>query len=326
MTHTTPSIPWIEKYRPHNIDDLLVDKCTMTKIKRIIEEKNMPNIIITGIPGIGKTTTILCIAKYLMGKYFNKGVLELNASDDRGIKSVQELIINFCKKKLDLTSDSEAFSSHKLVLLDEADNMTKKAQQLISNVMGKYNETTRFAFTCNNSEDIIDAIQSRCIIMRYKRLSNKKLITRLKYICEEEHIPYSLDGLEALILVASGDMRQAINNLQTISMGYSNVTEENVFKICDKPHPLVIKQIFNNCITKNAKETIVLLKQLKDDGYTTLDIINNMLIVIKSSKLNDIDDSIKIKFFNELSKTAVIINKGYNSQLQLVGCICKLLL
>ena len=110
----------------------------------------MPNIIITGIPGIGKTTTILCIAKNLIRKYFEEGVLELNASDVRGVKTVQETIEYFCKKKLQI---DENFANHKIVLLDEADNMTKKAQQSINNLMEQYQDTTRFAFTCNNSSD-----------------------------------------------------------------------------------------------------------------------------------------------------------------------------
>ena len=155
------NIPWVEKYRPTNIENLVLETPIYNKIKKIIDDKNMPNIIITGLPGIGKTTTILCIAKILLGKYFEQGVLELNASDDRGIKAVQDSIIYFCKKKLEMEED---YAQHKIVLLDEADNMTTKAQQLVNNLMEKYHSTTRFAFTCNNSSDIIEAIQSRCII------------------------------------------------------------------------------------------------------------------------------------------------------------------
>ena len=103
----TSNIPWVEKYRPKKIQDLVLDKCILTKIKKIVEEKNMPNLIITGVPGIGKTTTILCIAKQLLGKYIEQGKLELNASDERGIKTVQESIIYFCKKKFDLIDEKD---------------------------------------------------------------------------------------------------------------------------------------------------------------------------------------------------------------------------
>ena len=160
--------PWIEKYRPTNINNLVIDDITLNKFKKIINDLEMPNCIITGNSGIGKTSTLLCMAEQLYGPYKNEAVLEQSASDDRGIKAVQDSIIHFCKKKLVIKG--KKYAKHKLVLLDEADNMTPKAQQLINNLMEKYIHTTRFTFTCNNSSDIIEAIQSRCIIFRYKRL------------------------------------------------------------------------------------------------------------------------------------------------------------
>src|SRR5579863_6482924 len=116
------SIPWVEKYRPHKVNDLVLDEATCNKIKKIIFDKNMPNIIISGSPGIGKTTTILCMARNILGSSYKDAVIELNASDERGVKVVQERIETFCK-----TRNSNI--QHKIVLLDEADNMTKKAQQ-----------------------------------------------------------------------------------------------------------------------------------------------------------------------------------------------------
>ena len=162
------TIPWIEKYRPKTLDDLIVDEITLTKLRSIIERSDMPNIIITGMPGIGKTTTILCLAHSLLGKYYKDAVLELNASDDRGIKTVQNTINSFCKKKMQIAKNVR---KHKIILLDEADNMTEKAQKLIGNLMEKYGETTRFAFTCNTSNDINETIQTKCIILRYKRIN-----------------------------------------------------------------------------------------------------------------------------------------------------------
>ena len=192
---STLNTPWIEKYRPTKVEDLVLDNGTLNKIRKIVLDKTMPNIIITGVPGIGKTTTILCIAKNLLGKYFKEGVLELNASDERGVKTVQESIEYFCKKKLDIDDE---FSKHKIILLDEADNMTRKAQQAINNLMEQYHETTRFAFTCNNSSEIIEAIQSRCIIFRYCRLNHEQITNRLKTICALEKVEYTEDGLRKI--------------------------------------------------------------------------------------------------------------------------------
>ena len=168
-------LPWIEKYRPRKIEDVILDANILAKIKKIIKDRDMPNIIITGTPGIGKTTTIKCIGRALYGKYISSAVLELNASDDRGIK-VDEPITNFCKNMALFGPD---ICKHKMIILDEADNITQKAQHAINKKMEDFGATTRFAFTCNKSVDIIDAIQSRCIIFRYIRLSGPEMAKKL---------------------------------------------------------------------------------------------------------------------------------------------------
>lgn len=327
----TLNIPWVEKYRPKKIDDLVLNPYLLEKIKKIIKDKDMPNLIITGIPGIGKTTTILCIAKQLLGKYFDQGVLELNASDDRGIKSVQDSIIYFCKKKLDLNKKSrknnnKIYSNHKIILLDEADNMTKKAQQLINNLMEKYHNNTRFAFTCNNSSGIIEAIQSRCIILRYIRLSNEQIASRLKFICEKENVPYTEDGINEIANITQGDLRQAINNLQLIYNGYRDITPENVYRLCDIPHPLVIKEIFLACKQKNIREALKLLDNLRKQGYSNSDISISMINTLKNMKTDEIDDETKIKYLEDICRTSLIISKGIDKSLQLTGCIAHLCL
>ena len=128
-----------DKYRPKNIDEIMLDNHTRNTISKIIENKFLKNnIIITGVPGIGKTTTLQCIAKILLGKHFHNAMIELNASDERGIKAIQDTIINFCKKKIDLSPDNvQEYSPHKIIILDEADNMTSKAQHLINSLNGR---------------------------------------------------------------------------------------------------------------------------------------------------------------------------------------------
>lgn len=313
--------PWVEKYRPSNVHELVLNDGTLNKIKKIIEEKSMPNIIITGPPGVGKTTSILCIAKNLLGKYFKEGVLELNASDERGVKTVHESMEYFCKKKLDI---DEKYAQHKIVLLDEADNMTLKAQQSIKNLIKEYNNTTRFAFTCNNSSDIIESIQSRCIIFRYIRLTNIQLLQRLKKICELEKIDYTEDGLQAIIVIARGDLRQAINSLQLTYNGYIKVIPENVYKLCDKPHPLVIENIFQACYQKNIVVALKYLSELRDKGYSSSDISISMINTLKTLNKDIFDEKTKIRYMEEITRTCLVISKGLNSELQLDGAIAFL--
>jgi replication factor C subunit 2/4 len=318
------NIPWIEKYRPIKIEDLVIDDDIRNRINKFNNDKEMPNIIITGVPGIGKTTTILCIAKCLLGRYFKQGVLELNASDDRGIKSVNDSITYFCKKKMDIDDTNRQYSKHKIILLDEADNMTKKAQQLVNNLMKQYKHTTRFAFTCNNSSDIIEAIQSSCIILRYKRLNDPEMLKRLQNICEQEQITYNDEGLKSIVLTSQGDMRKAINHLQLTYNGYGDINPVNVYKLCDKPHPIVIKDIFIACHNKNLKTALILLDKLREKGYSSSDISLSMFNTLKVLEINEIDEMTKIKYMTEISKTSQIITKGVNTSLQLTGCIAEL--
>lgn len=312
---------WIEKYRSTNVDDLVLNPAALNKIKKIIEEKDMPNIIITGPPGIGKTTTILCIAKNLLGKYFREGVLELNASDERGVKTVQDSIEYFCKKRL--TTD-EKCSRHKIVLLDEADNMTKKAQQSIKNLIKQYNDTTRFAFTCNNSSEIIESIQSRCIIFRYCRLNNEQVLQKLIQICENEKISFTMEGLKSIVTTSQGDLREAINKLQTIHEGLGSVVPNNVYALYDKPHPVTIESIFKCCYNKDVRSALSKLYALRNEGYSSSDISISMFNTLKNLDPKIFNEETKIRFMEQISKTCLVISKGIDTDLQLTGCIAFL--
>lgn len=309
-------IPWIEKYRPISIEDIIIDHTNLKRIQYIVENGSMPNIIISGEPGIGKTTTILCLAKILLGEKYKEGVLELNASDDRGIKIVQESMTIFCKKTF-----YEKFQ-HKIVLLDEADNLTPKAQQLIANLMENYGNNTRFAFTCNNSTEIIDSIQSRCIILRYKRLNTEKLRERILQICEFENIDYDDEGIDTIIFGSRGDLRRAINNLQAVHIGFGNITTENVNKICDKPNPVIVRQIIEHCKKSEINSAIKIINSLKNKGYSSSDIIISIHTVLKN--YDNIDNASRIRYINELGKTCINVNKGVDTNLQLYGCLSRI--
>ena len=180
----------------------------------------------TGPPGTGKTTSVLCLCHELLGDMYKEAVLELNASDARGIDVVRNKIKMFAQKKVTLPPGKQ-----KLIILDEADSMTMGAQQALRRTMEIYSNTTRFALACNNSTKIIEPIQSRCAVLRYTRLSDAEVLSRLEDVAAKENVSYDVSGLEAIVFVAEGDMRNALNSMQSTVSGFGTVTSENVFKV-----------------------------------------------------------------------------------------------
>ena len=317
------NIPWIEKYRPTDIKDIMLDKIITCEINNILKQREIPNMIITGTPGTGKTTTILCLVYQLYGPYAKDAVLELNASDDRGIHSINTTVIDFCNFVLP-SYDLDKYSKHKLVIFDEADNMTDKALPIISMLMDKYYNTTRFVFTCNISSKIIESIQSRCKILRFKRLENKKSIKKLSEICKKEKVNYNNDGLEEILISSNGDMRMAINILQLTVDKFSEITLESVIQTCDKPSPLIIKQILLDCKNNKLKDAIENTYKLKEKGFTGVDIINNSFNVLKLNICNDIQENVKIKLLYVISNHMYEISKTIDTNIQLTSFLVDL--
>ena len=318
-------IPWIEKYRPRLIDNIVVDDTIMREIKNMVKNKDIPNMILTGTPGIGKTTTLLCLAYELYGPHVKEAVLELNASDDRGIQSINSSVINFCNYLLSYKDDKKCkYAKHKLIIFDEADNMTDKALPIISMLMDKYHETTRFVFTCNVSSKIIESIQSRCKILRFSRLHTDFVTKRLIDICKIENVKYKTNGIEEIAIISNGDLRSGINLLQLTHDKYDIVNLENVSKACDKPSAVLIKNIIVDCINKKLKEAIKNAFILKSNGFTGVDIIYNSFNVMKLHICNDISEDMKIKVLSVISDYMFSISKTMDTDVQLSSFLIEL--
>ena len=202
--------PWIEKYRPELLSDVVGNSEAVSRLRAIAEVGNLPNIILAGPPGIGKTTSILCLAHEMLGPAYKNAVLELNASDARGIDVVRNKIKAFAQKKVTLPP-----GRHKIIILDEADSMTSSAQQALRRTMELYSSSTRFALACNQSTKIIEPIQSRCAVLRFTKLHDAEILARLQKVGAYEGVSYDDGGLEAIIFTAEGDMRNALNALQS---------------------------------------------------------------------------------------------------------------
>lgn len=313
-------LPWVEKHRPRTLADVVGNEDTIIRLRQIAKTGNMTHIIIAGPPGTGKTTSIHCLARHLLGDLYGRAVLELNASDARGIDVVRNKIKMFAQKKVVLPR-----GRHKVIILDEADSMTNSAQQAMRRTMELYSNTTRFALACNISSKIIEPIQSRCAIIRFARLQDIQVLKRIKQVMELENVQaYSEDGLEALIFTAQGDMRHALNNLQATYAGLGNITAENVFKVVDQPHPLKIQKILGMCVQGEISDAINGIHELWHAGYAGIDIIGTIFRVCKNLPNNVITDRVKLFFIREIGFTHMRIADGIDSLLQLTGLLGRL--
>lgn len=309
------SIPWIEKYRPKEIDDIILDEYVERQIKICLEDRDNVHLIINGFPGIGKTSTVRCIAKKILGENLKDGYLELNSADDRGISSISNVIPKFCKKI--------NFTGTKVILFDEADNMTIKCQNDINNMIKLYGQKTKFIFTCNDSTKISEDLQSVCRIIRFKPLNNEQITTYLTKICDAEKIEYHKNGFEMICYIANGDMRKAINNLQLTAFSFNKITKNNVLKICKVPDPEDIKNIIKFCLDKNLIEANNNLNKIINDGYYYLDIVNAFSFVLISDET--IPNNQKIKLLNNVNQTKIIISGGLRSNIQIVAMLCQMI-
>ncbi|RXK42423.1 replication factor C subunit 2/4 [Tremella mesenterica] len=310
-------MPWVEKYRPVLLDDIVGNTDTVERLKVIAEDGNVPHIIISGMPGIGKTTSIHCLAHALLGESYKEGVLELNASDERGIDVVRNKIKSFAQRKVTLPP-----GRHKIIILDEADSMTAGAQQALRRTMEIYSNTTRFALACNMSNKIIEPIQSRCAILRYSKLKDAEVLKRLKELCEMEDVKHNDAGLSALIFTAEGDMRQAINNLQSTHSGFGFVSQDNVFKICDQPHPIVVRHMIKACQKGEIDDALARINELWDQGYSAVDIVTTVFRVTKG--MEELPEVLKLDYIREIGWTHMRILEGVGTLVQLGAMVARL--
>jgi len=263
----------------------------------------------------------MCLAHELLGEQFKEAVLELNASDERGIDVVRNDIKQFASKKVALPA-----GKHKIVILDEADSMTTGAQQALRRIMEVHASTTRFALACNTSSKLIEPIQSRCAILRYGRLPSDQILNRLVHICKTEAVSYSPDGLEAILFTAEGDMRQAINCLQATWTGAGFVSAEQVWRVCDQPHPAIVEQIISLCIEGKLGEAQGHLEQLADLGYASVDLIATFFRVLKAMQKEKIDEAMQLDFIKEIGTSHMRALEGSDGRLQLAGMLANLCL
>ena len=286
-------LPWIEKYRPKNIDEIISHDQNIETIKKLLFGGALPHLLFHGSPGTGKTSTIMALAKEIYGPNVRLMSLKLDASDDRGINSVREDIKGFAEK-------SNMFHKGvRLIILDEADSMTFDAQFALRRIIEKYSTTIRFCLICNYENKIIPAIRSRCANFRFSNIDTKHICTKLLEIIKIENIQYEDNVIETIALLAKGDLRKAINLLQSISMLITNnnkITVDMCYNTSGIPSSCEIEKILNILLDikvpfNKAYNSINIM--IKQQGYS-LSIVLKELVVHIINNENILKDMVQV--------------------------------
>ena len=302
-------IPWVEKYRPKTLDEIVGHEEIIKRLKAYAKKKSIPNMIFAGPAGTGKTTAAIALAREIFGEYFEDNFLELNASDERGINVIREKIKEFAR------TAPVGGAKFKIIFLDEASEMTPDAQQALRRIMEKYATVTRFILSCNYLSRIIDPIQSRCVIFKFNRLKDEDIAKRLQYIAEHEGLTITEDGMKAILYVAEGDMRRAINTLQAAAAIDKVITAENVYKVVAVAKPEDIKRLLNAAMKGDfmaAREKLHYI--FSEYGVSAEDVLKQMYRELLGLP---IDERLKMEIIDKLGDYDYRITIGAHPVIQL---------
>lgn len=292
------NLPYTKKFQPQTLDDVIGHEIHVARFKVLAKDGLMLNFLLEGPSGIGKTSSVLCMLKIMLGNKYAEAVLELNASDDRGSIVVREVIEGFAKTQVTL------LRGNKVVFLDEADSMTKGAQQALLKVIAKYPET-RFVLSCNNLEKMIPGLRSHLIILHFFSLPPKIVTMYLRSLIQKEGIPCegdeTNDGVNALVSIAQGDLREAALTLQAVYMGYGTLSEKNVYALVDRPPIYLLTDIVFACHTRDLFQALTLFAEFYEVGHSSDHILKILFQVV--AELVCLRDSKKKAFLLAVGET-----------------------
>jgi len=307
---------WTEKYRPKSLNEMVNQKEIVERLKSFVEAKNIPHCIFAGPPGTGKTTAALCLAYDLYGGVYREHLMELNASDERGINVVRETVKTFAR----IRSIGEI--PFKIMILDEADNMTSDAQQALRRTMERFTETCRFILIANYSGKIIEPIQSRCAPFRFSYLSKEDHDAYLRHIVQKENVKMHDEGFDAIFDVCGGDLRKAINTLQAAASLGRAIDAETVYSVIGRASPADVQEM----ITLAMKGDFIgarqrLREMILKYGVAGSDIIKQIHIEIFRSGL---PEQWKVKLADVIGEIDFRLVQGADEEVQLSALLARL--
>lgn len=310
---------WIEKYRPRYLDEVLGQDEIVKRLKSYVKTGNLPHLLFAGPPGVGKTACAICIARELYGEEaWRSNFTELNASDERGIEVVRSKIKNFART-------APLGEAHfKIIFLDEADQLTSDAQSALRRTMEQYSGTCRFILSCNYSSRIIEPIQSRCAVYRFRLISEKAIERKVQQIARQEQLHLAKDGIDAIEYIARGDLRRAINALQAAAVLGNEINAEAIYQITATARPEEVRELVELALKGdflNAREKLDLL--LIEYGLSGEDIVDQIHRTIFKLPVRD---EVKVRLIERLGEADFRLTEGANERIQLEALLAHFML
>ena len=308
---------WLEKYRPQTLDEVVGQDTIVERLKSYVERDDLSHMLFAGPAGVGKTTSAIAIARELYGENWEENFLELNASDERGIDVVRDRVKSFART---------SFGGHgyRIIFLDEADALTSDAQSALRRTMEQFSNNVRFILSCNYSSQIIDPIQSRCAVFRFAPLPDEAVEQQVRTIATAEGIEVTDDGVEALVYVAGGDMRAAINGLQAAAVTGAVVDEEAVFEITSTARPEDIQEMVTLALDGDFTAARSKLDRLlTEEGIAGGDVIDQLHRSVWEFEL---EDEAAVRLLDRIGEADYRITEGANERIQLEALLAAVAL
>ncbi|RLI79185.1 replication factor C small subunit [Archaeoglobales archaeon] len=300
---------WVEKYRPRTLDEVVGQDNIVQRLKGYVAQKNIPHLLFSGPPGTGKTASAIALTRDLFGEIWRDNFIEMNASDERGIDVVRHKIKEFAR------TAPIGGAPFKIIFLDEADALTPDAQAALRRTMEMYSRICRFILSCNYVSRIIEPIQSRCAVFKFRPISEEAMKAKLVEIAEKENLKITEDGLNALIYVAGGDFRKAINALQGAAAFGEKIDAEAIFQITATARPEELRDVLDLALNGNFLEARATLeKLLVEYGMSGEDVVNQLFREIISSNF---DEKLKVVLIDKLGEVDFRLTEGSNERIQL---------
>jgi replication factor C small subunit len=300
---------WTEKYRPSRFDEVVGQEEVIKKVQNLTKSMNIPHLLFAGPAGTGKSTLALIVVKELFGSSWKENYLELNASDERGIDVVRQKVKDFARTK------ALGDVPFKVIFLDEADALTREAQQALRRTMENYTSTCRFVMSCNYSSKIIDPIQSRCVVLRFKLLERKDIDKRIRLIADSEGFSIEDSGIESLYEASEGDFRRIINLLQASASISSSVTADLINTLSASAKPKDIRIVLDYALSGDflkAKEK--LLDVMLRDSVSGTDVIKSIQKEIWNLS---VDPELKVRLTEKTGEIEFRLVEGSDEFIQL---------